>query len=313
MADFFNRRTRPERAQVRRVDFVTASPGVSAECHWAVIEAQQKAFKVSSVQLTHDPDKRTFAGKTDNVARLALDVGHLKPGAPVHVELDGQKLADLPWPAEAARIWLSRAGDRWQAAGKPPAALKSPARSGPFRDAFRNRVRFVVGTKGSPEENAWALCKARFDAETFWYRGNGFIPVVTDTAFDPNGDRDGNVVIYGNADTNAAWKGLLGESPVLVHAGRATLGGREARGDDLGCLFVRPRPGSDVAVVGAVSGTGVKGMRLTDRLPYFVSGVGYPDCVLLGPEALDRGLAGVRAAGYFGNDWSVEQGEFVWK
>jgi hypothetical protein len=54
-------------------------------------------------------------------------------------------------------------------------------------------------------------------------------------------------------------------------------------------------------------------MRLTDRLPFFVSGVGYPDCVLFRPDALTKGLAGIKAAGFFGNDWSVEHGEFVWR
>ena len=172
---------------------------------------------------------------------------------------------------------------------------------------------FVVGTKGSPEENAWALRKARFDAENFWYRGNGFIQIVLDSSFDPAKDPNHNVVLYGNADTNAAWSALLGKGPVQVKSGSIVVGGRETKGDDLGCLFVRPRPGSHVASVGAVCGTGVKGMRLTDRLPFFVSGVGYPDCVLFGPEALTTGLTGVKAAGFFGNDWSVERGEFVWR
>ncbi|HEV8000181.1 MAG TPA: hypothetical protein VGP63_09900, partial [Planctomycetaceae bacterium] len=180
-------------------------------------------------------------------------------------------------------------------------------------NALRNEVLFVVGTKGSAEENAWALRKARFDAENFWYRGNGYIQVMFDSSFDPAKDPNRNVVLYGNADTNAAWSALLGKSPVQVTSGSIKVGGRETKGDNLGCLFVRPRPGSDVASVGAVSGTGVKGMRLTDRLPFFVSGVGYPDCVLFGPDALLKGLAGVKAAGFFGNDWSVEHGEFAWR
>ena len=60
---------------------------------------------------------------------------------------------------------------------------KGPHRQGPFKEAFRNRFILVVGTKGTPEENAWGLARARFDAETFWYRGNGSVDVVTDTAF----------------------------------------------------------------------------------------------------------------------------------
>jgi hypothetical protein len=313
MFEFFSQRSLPDKGKVTHVKFATVSPGVSAECQWAVIESQQKAYKLSSIDLTHDPQKRSFAGKTENVACLGLDVQHLKPGAPIHIELDGQKLVDVPWPGEAATVWLNRSGDKWTVGAKPSADAKSPSRCGPFRDAFRNEMVFVIGTKGSAEENAWALHKARYDAENFWYRGNGFIQIATDANFDPAKVPDRNVVLYGNADTNAAWSALLGNGPVQVKSGSVLIGGRETKGDDFGCVFVRPRPGSDVASVGVVSGTGVKGMRLTDRLPFFVSGVGYPDCVLFGPEALTKGVAGVKAAGFFGNDWSVERGEFVWR
>ena len=120
------------------------------------------------------------------------------------------------------------------------------------------------------------------------------------------------MVLYGNADTNSAWVPLLGESPVQVKSGIAKLGDREVKGDDLGCFFIRPRPGSDVAAVGAITGTSAKGMRLTDRLPYFVSGIAYPDCVLMGGDAWNKGLSGVKAAGFFGNDWTIEHGEFAW-
>jgi hypothetical protein len=35
--------------------------------------------------------------------------------------------------------------------------------------------------------------------------------------------------------------------------------------------------------------------------------------MLLGPEALSQGSSAVRAAGYFGLDWSVNAGEFAWR
>jgi hypothetical protein len=41
--------------------------------------------------------------------------------------------------------------------------------------------------------------------------------------------------------------------------------------------------------------------------------VGYPDCIILGPEVLSGGTEGVRAAGYFGCDWSLENGSFAWR
>jgi pimeloyl-ACP methyl ester carboxylesterase len=312
MLDFFQKHRLPQAGDVREVDFRTASPGVSARCHWAIIEAQTKQLALSAVRLSWDAKSRRFAGTTDNVARLALDLGHVGPGKPVHAELDGQKV-EVPWPGKNREIWLQRKDGKWSAVGEPSPDVKGPHRYGTFKDAFRNRVIFVFGTRGKPEEIAWAYAKARYDAETFWYRGNGSVDIIADTDFDPAADRDRNVVLYGNADTNCAWKPLLSQGPVQVRRGNIRIDDYEEKGGDLACLLIRPRPGSDMACVGAVAGTGVIGMRLTDRLPYFLSGTAWPDCVILSPECLKRPDAGIRAAGFFGLDWSVKSGEFAFE
>ncbi|HSV72439.1 MAG TPA: prolyl oligopeptidase family serine peptidase [Chthonomonadales bacterium] len=310
--DLFARRRLPEAREVRELEFVTANPGIAATRSWATIEAQQRALVPSSVRLRCDPHRRRVSGETANVLRLSLDLAHLPPGEPVQVALDGAAALTIAWPAHGARVWLERAGNAWRAAAPPSPDRKGPARSGPFKDAYRHRFVLVYGTRGTPEENAWAYARARFDAEVFWYRGNGSPDVVADTDFDPRRERDRGVVVYGNADTNAAWSALLGASPIQVRGGVLRVGERELRGAALACLIVRPRPGSAVASVAVVSGTGVHGMRLTDRLPVFVSGVAYPDWVAFGPEAVARGWAGVLGAGFFGDDWSLEGGEAAW-
>jgi predicted esterase len=311
--DFFAHHVRPEPDAVREVEFRTASPGVSAWRHWAGILAQTRPLQVSTVRLRWDPGLRRFSGTTDNVFRLALRLDHVQPGVPLSVELDGQKLEGIAWPTSARQLWLSREGERWKPVREPSLALKGPHRYGPFKEAFRNRMQFVYATRGTREENAWAFAKARFDAEQFWYRGNGSVDVVADTAFNPAAERDRSVILYGNADTHAAWKALLGHSPVQVRRGLVRVGDRDERGDDLACLFLRPRPGSDRALVGAVAGSGLAGMRLTDRLPYFVAGVAYPDCTVLGPEVLREGSRVVRGAGFFGADWGIPSGDFAWQ
>jgi hypothetical protein len=312
LVEFLSQHTLPKPQDVRRVDFITASPGVSPRCHWATVVAQEHALELSTVHVRLDADKRCFQGTTENVARLSLDLAALKPGAPIAVKLDGQALAGIPWPG-AARLELRREGGRWSVAEPPAASAKGPHRYGPFREVFGNRVLLVYGTKGTPEENAWAFGKARFDAETFWYRGNGTLEVIPDTAFDPAKKRDRNVVLYGSAEINSAYEPLLKDSPVQVRRGGVRIGEREEKGDDLACLFVRPRPGSDRALVGVVGGTGLAGLRLTDRVPYFLAGCAYPDCIILGSETLIKGSEGVRAAGFFGMHWDIATGDWVWK
>lgn len=315
MFDLFAHRRLPGNGDTRRVSFRTASPGVSSECWWAAVEAQQHPFKVSAIEFSIDPFQRRFTGTTDNVLRLRLDTGVLRGDTttPVRVELDGVKLDPIPAPVGGTHIWLVRSGDVWAAAPPPSPDVKGPARCGPFKDAFRHRPILIYGTRGNDEETIWACNKARYDAETFWYRGNGSLEVMADTGFDPAAEPDRSVILYGNADTNGAWTALLGDAPVVVGRGRARLGDRTWAADDLACLYIRPRPGSAVASVGVIAGTGLAGMRLTDRLPYFVSGVAYPDFTLMSTETLRSGVTGVLAAGFFGPDWGVISGEFAFR
>lgn len=330
LMEFLKARSRPEMRDVRHVEFTTANPGIAATRAWMTIEAQTRPMAVSGVSLTLAPDARTISGTTQNVARLTFDLSLLtvprhverdgksseepvlEPGKPLVIELDRQKLTDIPWPTAQPRITLYREGDKWRTGGWAPATLKGPNRAGPFKDAFRNAMVFVVGTDGTDEEKATTLARARYDAETFWYRGNGSIPIVLDTEFEPGKDPGRNVIIYGNADTNAAWKQLLADSPIQVKAGSLKVGDKQIDGVDLACLFIRPRAGNDKAMVGVISGSGPVGMRLTQRVPYFVSGVGVPDWIVIGAEAMEKGLPGVRGAGFFGNDWGLSGEDSGW-
>ena len=305
----------PGDESVHEVNFTTANPGVSASSHWAFIEAQEHPLARSSVRLRLDRDagglSGRFSGATENVARLALKHPGCPRGGTFNVELDGQQLTHIAVSASEPMLWFARERGFWRTVFAPCPSLKGPARYGPFKEAFNHRFLMVYGTRGTPEENAWALAKARFDAESFWYRGNGSIDVLPDTRFDPKREPDRGVILYGNAGSNGAWDPLLRDSPVQVAAGRVRVGSREWEGADLACLFLRPRPGSETACVGVVSGSGLAGMKLTDRAPYFISGVAFPDCTVFGPAVLAKGADAVLATGFFGNDWTVEGGDFA--
>lgn len=322
--DFLRDHETPETQDVRHLEFATSNPAVSATCHWATIAAQDTPLEISSVNLSVDATDRRISGTTQNVSRLGIDLAKLArkataeprdtatfpPSLPVTVRIDAFEIKDVPWPRDGSHLWLEKSGDKWRVIPKPPPALKGPHRYGPFKEAFNRRFAFVYGTRGTREENDWAFAKARFDAETFWYRANGSVDVWADHEFNAETDPDRSVILYGHADSNAAWDVLLSSSPVQVVRNRITVGERELAGGDLACLFVRPRLGSDVALVGVITGTSVEGMRLTNALPYFVSGIGYPDCIVLSKDVLTRGNAGILFAGFFGADWSVVNGDF---
>lgn len=315
MMRFFEDREIRHPRDVPHVRFLTPSPSASADCFWVRVETQQQQGDLSGVDLKYTPDPLTITGTTQNVARLALRVGQLRPeNAPpataVTVDIDGTRLEGLAaGPEETVR--LERGADGWRPAAAPDPGTKNPSRSGTFKSAFRNRFLLVYGTGGTAEENAWMLERARFDAEIFWYRGNGSVDVVADTRWREAAAGDRNVIVYGHAGINAAWAALLADSPVVVTRDQWQVENAPAAREPAAILMVRPRSGSATSLVGAIGGTTLPAMRSTDRLPVFLAGTAYPDVVVTGPDFLEKGPAAVKWTGFFGHDWSVARGEWA--
>ena len=309
--DFFGRHSRFENERIREINFVTANPGLSAKNYWVSVEAQKEQLKMSSINISVDPAKRRYYGSTKNIELLSIELSSLSGAMPFTIELDSQKISNVQFPAASGKVWIENKAGKWQVIEMPSANLKNPLRYGTFKDAFKNRVIFVYSTNGTPEENKWALEKARYDAEKLWYQGNGSVDIIADKEFNPSADPDRNVILYGNSNTNSAWKELLGDSPVQVEKGKAKFGRTDFSGDDICALFLRPRKGSNIACVGAVAASGIKGMNMLNRTPYFTPWVGMPDCVIFNSEILKKGDDAVLTAGFFGNDWSIENGDFV--
>jgi len=316
MFEFFAKRRRAPEQLVTEVNFTTMDPAVSDRCYGVRITQQTHALMPSRIRVRRAAGDVTV--EIENVDRFTFDdkpAGELiVNGKPTQVEEDEGGY----WGAGPALVW-ERARGAFATHGLEdesmcdPTGQKNPRRGGSFKSAFRNHFRFVYGTAGTPEENAASYARARLDSETWYYRGNGGAEVLPDVELVAEKDRkDENVILYGNADTNAAWAKVLAGCPVRVARGKIVVGDKALAGDDLGCLFCYPRDNSTTALVGVVAGAGPAGLRVTERLPIFTSGVGFPDLTIVGADALERGTGGVRCAGFFGNDWSVEHGEFAW-
>ena len=330
MFEFFAANRRP--APLDHLRFTTASPGVSADFRWASVLEQVEPMKLSRIDLTLDAPGGKIEGTTENVARLALRLGETRrsitrkneageeietvvPSVPgegeaLTIVLDGETLSLTPGSFDEP-LYLTRVGGSWRPDSGPHPERKGPGHAGPFKNAFANRALLVYATGGSAEENAWAFQKARFDAETFKYRGNGAFEVVSDAEFLAPGrggaraDASRNVILYGNSDTNRAWGAVLDGRGLTLTRESVAVGSARHAGGDFGVLAVRPRAGSERSLVGVVGGTTLAGCMATDRLPYFVSGVAYPDYTVVTPEVYLTGIDGVVEAGFFAGDWAA--------
>ncbi len=320
MFDFFHDHVRTSPENVWHIEFVTANPSISSRSQWVTIEQQQKSLVRSGVDIDLVIGSRHIVGKTDNVRRLDFDVDLLKQAlsgaatsSEIVISLDGDDIKYNLGGSKEEFIRLANTEEGWALTPEPiPAGEKRIGRSGPFKDAFRNRMVFVYGTRGGGEEALWNLGKARADAETFFYRGNGSVDVISDVQYNLGGYEGRNVILYGNADTNLTWSKVLADSPVQVRRGQVTCGDRVVKGDDLACVFTYPNALDENSLVAVVCGTGMAGSRLTDRFTYFVSGVHYPDWYIARPEVLVKGLDGVVGAGFFDQAWQLDPKSSAW-
>lgn len=289
---------------IQEIDFTTASPAISATHRWVRLLQQQRTLDYSRVQLRRDTIRATIRGTTQNLKVLAIEPGPFRPGRQLTVELDSSRISVTVSADRNPFVFVRTAGE-WREGTTPGPWEKGERRGAGFKDAFRDRFLLVYGTTGNAEENAWAAAKARYDAETWYYRGNGALDVIPDTQYDSLRHAGRGVVLYGNAQTNSAYAALMRGCPVTLGRGKATVGSREWMGDDIGACFVWPGRGEGRAGIAVVGGTGPAGMRAAESNQYFAGGSGFPDILLYRSSMLTRGPEALVAAGFYENDWTL--------
>ena len=248
---------------------------------------------------------------TENIRVLELDFRDFKIGDSINIKLDEVVIAPHVVATSNDSLFLLHENGKWMISSKPQLYQKSPHRYGTFKDAFNNRMIFVYGTTGTKEESEWSFNKARYDAETWYYRGNGAVEVISDKEFTLEKYRDRGIIIFGNKTTNAAWKLVLNDCPIQVERNKITAGSKSWQGDDLGAYFVWPLRNSNVASVGVIAGTGIKGMQAANANQYFAGASGFPDFMIFNLQMAQSGSNGLKMAGFYDNDWKLSEAEFI--
>ena len=309
--DFFKWHTLPLDTAVNHVDFITSSPGISSSYHWAAVEQQSYPLKYSRIQLNRNKAARTIIGTTENTRLLKLDLKNFGANAAVKISLDNLEPLQYITKSEQDSLFLLKENEKWSITTKPALNQKGPHRYGTFKDAFNHNMVFVYGTTGNKEENQWSISKARYDAETWYYRGNGAVDIISDKEFSLAKYKDRGVIIFGNKNTNSAWKQVLSDCPIQVERNKITAGNKVWNGDDLGAYFVWPLRTSIVASVGVISGSGVRGMKAANANQYFAGASGFPDFMVYSLNMLQSGVSGVKMAGFFDHNWNLDNNNFV--
>ncbi|RXF69720.1 alpha/beta hydrolase-fold protein [Arcticibacter tournemirensis] len=303
--DFFKWHKRLADTAVNAVDFKTASPGISSTYRWVSIQQQVHPLEYSRVILQRDKAAGTITGTVQNVKTLKFLLSDFGAGKNITILLDSLNILSYTTKENSDSIFLSKEDNGWALTSAPSADQKGPHRYGTFKEPFNKRMVFVYGTKGNKEENEWSLNKARYDAEAWYYRGNGAVDIIADKEYSESRYAGRNVIIYGNASTNSVYNKLLKGCPIQVSRNVVNVGSKELKGDDLGAYYIWPMRNTLSNSVAVVAGSGIKGMKAADANQYFAGASGFPDFMIFGLDMLQSGSSAVKCTGFYDNDWKI--------
>jgi predicted esterase len=295
---------------VNTIDFTTSSPGISASYRWATIYQQVHPLQYSRIQLKRNRAAKSITGSTENVLMLQLALNDFGATAEVKIVLDSTTAVSYKTSSANDTVFVVKENGKWVVAAKPSIHEKNPQRYGTFKEAFNHHMLFVVATGGTAEEKEAVMNKALYDAETWYYRGNGAVDLITDKEYAAAKYAGRNVILYGNANTNAAWKSLLGDCPIQVSNNELKAGDAKWNGNDLAAYFIWPQKDPNL-LVGAVAATGVPGMKAAFANQYFAGGSGFPDFMIFNSDMLKGDEKAIKLTGFFDHRWKLSPAEYV--
>ena len=307
--EYFKRHTIPVSSKVNVIDYTLPSTAITNTYQWLQVLQQTKSFEYSRVQLTRNMKTKNITGTTTNINAVSIDTKDFAVGDTISIVLDGNRLTHI---VNSSALVLEK-NAAWTKGISPSLANKGIQRNGGLKEAFNNNMVFVYATHGTEAENNWALQKAKYDAETWYYRGNGSVSLVADKDFTTAAYQNQGVILYGNETTNTAAATLLTNCPIKVTTGKIVMGSTVYEGQDLGAYFMYPAQNNGITSVALIGGTGLQGMQAADANQYFSGGSGFPDFMVFSLDMLIKGEDGIKAVGYFNNDWSLGKDFYIKK
>lgn len=308
--------------------------------YWVTIDQMDVLYEDTRVE-AHVHDDGSVWIDAQNVAQLSLDLkGIAKPGD-VCVGINGSVVCGK-WDG-ASPLVFHKSGDGFlPGPADVPPLHKSPTLFGPMKRALFSPFMFVYGTTGGPEMTHQTQRAAVLDSQIWWWRANGYAPVIPDSEVTPDIEQNYNLVLYGGPEANSVTARLDPNLPIHVtHAG-VTIGTHTHTGPGLAARFVYPNLGETSPIkmaetlkieselkaavwprasteasavplyvspvprlVLVIAGTDPAGMRLAQQANLMYSGAGYPDFIVFDATVKTEAWGGFLAAGFFDNAWQL--------
>ena len=294
--------SRGREAAPRRVRFTTFTLRYP-RMKWVSVEGLKEHWERARVEAEwREPAFVTL--RTENVTALSL---HFEPGeypfAPDAVPTVTVNGFPLKAPAAASDLsWhidVHQADGKWQL-GTPsrPKLAKRPGLQGPVDDAFLSRFLYVRPT-GSPQDpvvHAWAIAEMERGIREWRNIFRGEVRVKNDTEVTPADMAESNLILWGDAGSNAVLARLAGRLPVIA---------RE-RGQAL--VMIYPNPAAPARYVVLNSGFTFREEANTTnarQIPML------PDWAIfdVSTPPTSRYAGKIVAGGFFDEEWKVRTGD----
>ncbi|MDB6135657.1 MAG: phospholipase/Carboxylesterase [Verrucomicrobiales bacterium] len=274
--------------------------------HWLQVTGLERHWQDSRVDAALDqpiPQARRLELTTGNITSLRLQAPEGESFAKgLAIQINGTSL-EMDQPA--AVIPLIRENGRWRT-GEPPAQglRKQPELQGPIDDAFTAPFLFVLPDQPGavPEVDAWIRAEAAAQQSRWRSLMRGDVRAKPASAVTPQDIRDFNLILWGDAASNAVTDQVLPKLPLLWTADRIQAGGRTYSAKDHVPVMIYPNPLNPARYVVLNSGlTFREAHSKTNSLqnPHL------PDWAVLNiqspPTAESAGR--VEAAGFFDEAW----------
>ncbi|MHC5537552.1 prolyl oligopeptidase family serine peptidase [Singulisphaera rosea] len=218
------------------------------QMHWVTVDALFEHWKNARVRTKPGPGGVVL--ETENVSALTLEFpsgwAPFPVDQPVGVNIDGTMIrGPRPFSDRSWKFQLHRKGSEWAPGPDPAEGLhKRHDLQGPIDDAFMDSFVFVrpTGQGPNPRINAWVDQESRHATEHWRRQFRGEARVKNDTEVNNEEIASANLVLWGDPESNAVLKKIVGRLPISWDKERIVVGDRAFPSDRHVPVMIFPNP-----------------------------------------------------------------------